>query len=310
MRRLNLRLLEVFRTVYEADGITAASVRLHVTQPAVSKAISQLEAELGTSLFFRVHGRLQPTTEADSLYSEYRKLFESIQGFEHYLQAFGQEMHLSVAAIPALAGWLVATATSQLRAKMPAAKVDIVTAQSADVISQVRHHRVTFGLVHGPVRISDTIDEIIGEGEIVAAMSADYVLADKDVLTPSDLDGIPVIQLDAGSPPSHLVKQAFRSAGVTLNVVLEVNNSAVANTVAMSGLGVALVDPWSSINSTPTGLIIRHFAPRIPLRIVLVRSASRHFSAADRAMIAAVRETIKLAAVKDTLVRMPSVSVE
>lgn len=61
MRRLNLRLLEVFRVVFKTRSVTAASMRLGVTQPAVSKALVELEQDVGLVLFGRERRRLIPT---------------------------------------------------------------------------------------------------------------------------------------------------------------------------------------------------------------------------------------------------------
>src|SRR5215207_9556444 len=85
MKRLNLRLLNVFRAVVDAQSVTEAATALHVTQPAVSKAITQLEAELGFQLFSRVHGRLYPTADAQRLYSESTRLFAQVKVFHDSL---------------------------------------------------------------------------------------------------------------------------------------------------------------------------------------------------------------------------------
>ena len=136
----------------------------------------------------------------------------------------------------------------------------------------------------------ETSAELLGEGEIVAILPQGHPLANKRILMPPDLESVPLVILDAASPPSHLVDQTFRDAGVRMNVVLAVNNTAVAiSAAAKSGLGVALVDPWASLQSSLSGLVLRPFKPRVPLRIVLLRSPSRPATAIDSAMIVEIR---------------------
>mgnify|MGYP001269122469 FL=1 len=64
------RHMKVFSAVIEAGSVSRAATRLNLTQPAVSIALSNLEAELGFSLFHRSKGFFAPTTEALHLHGE------------------------------------------------------------------------------------------------------------------------------------------------------------------------------------------------------------------------------------------------
>src|SRR6516165_12292643 len=65
---VNLKRLQAFRAVFEAAAVTRAAERLHTTQPAVSRLIGDLEAELGLALFVRQRRRLVPTAEGRAFY--------------------------------------------------------------------------------------------------------------------------------------------------------------------------------------------------------------------------------------------------
>src|SRR5579875_64147 len=97
---MNLRQCEVFRAVMEAGTVTAAAERLHVSQPAISKILAQLEQELGFRVFLRQRQRLLPTPEAQALYQEVRRAFVGLD----YLTRFAADLrdlrqgHLVLAA--------------------------------------------------------------------------------------------------------------------------------------------------------------------------------------------------------------------
>ena len=92
MKRLNLRLLEVFRVVFESRSITVAAGRLGVTQPAVSKALAEFEQDVGLSLFGRQRRRLVPTEDAARLYDETARHLELTPQQVHLrLQESGME---------------------------------------------------------------------------------------------------------------------------------------------------------------------------------------------------------------------------
>ena len=88
MKRLNLRLLEVFRVVFEAGSVTTASIKLGVTQPAVSKALVELERDVNLTLFGRERRRLIPTEDAARLYEETTRLFSHVSVFEDRVEDF------------------------------------------------------------------------------------------------------------------------------------------------------------------------------------------------------------------------------
>ncbi len=277
MKRLNLRLLEVFRAVFEAQSVTEAAAVLHVTQPAVSKAISQLEAELGLQLFGRVHGRLYATADAQRLYSESTRLFAQVKVFEDSVSdlSHGRQGRVAVAAVPTLASSLVATAAARTIACRPLVKVEVVIAQAANVINEAGHHRVDFGLLQSPVNDATISSQVIGETEIVAVVPAQHRFAAQESLTAGELAGTPIIMLDAGSPPSHLVRETFDQAKAPMNVVFEANSSAVANAAASAGVGVALIDPWANFSAPLDGVVVRRFLPRVPLRVAIINSVFR-----------------------------------
>ena len=77
--RLHLRHLEIIRTVAKAGSEAAAARLLNVSQPAVSRMLRQVEAELGFELFKREHGRLSVTNEARALLPEVTKVFDAFE---------------------------------------------------------------------------------------------------------------------------------------------------------------------------------------------------------------------------------------
>jgi DNA-binding transcriptional LysR family regulator len=305
-KRLNLRLLEVFRAVVAANGATEAAVRLNVTQPAISKAIAQLELELGLQLFGREHGRLHPTADAERLYAETERLFDQVSTFHDRITriAGARDGRLTVAAIPTLAASVVAHAAARFAKQRPDVKIEIVVESAASVAEAVAHHRCDLGLVHSPVADKTLKAEIVGESEIVAVLSKNHTLARQKEISPEDLSGEKLILNDTGSPPTHLVYETFAAARVDFDVALQANSSAVGNAVARAGFGIALIDPWANHPSPGTGLALRRFRPRVPLRIALLHSALRPPSRLDAAFRSDLLGVLRQAARRSPFVRV------
>src|SRR5918996_4933792 len=71
---MNLRQLQAFVSIADAGGIARAGTRLNVSQPAASRQILALEAELGVRLFDRIGRRLRLTSEGEDLLRQSRRL--------------------------------------------------------------------------------------------------------------------------------------------------------------------------------------------------------------------------------------------
>jgi DNA-binding transcriptional LysR family regulator len=75
---MNLKRLQAFRAVLETGSVTHAALRLHTTQPAVSRLISDLEKELGLALFVRQRQRLVPTEEGRMFFREAERALAAV----------------------------------------------------------------------------------------------------------------------------------------------------------------------------------------------------------------------------------------
>src|SRR5690348_6414912 len=101
---MRLRQLEAFRAVMLCQTVTKASEMLHISQPAATRLIADLEDSIGFDLFDRKRGRLIPTAEAQTLFEEVQ---QSLLGVERIARTAQEIRHqqrgvLQVAAAPAL----------------------------------------------------------------------------------------------------------------------------------------------------------------------------------------------------------------
>ena len=71
---MNLRHLHAFATIVDVGGLARAATRLHVSQPALTRQIQALEADLGVQLFDRIGRRVQLTSQGEDLLLRSRRL--------------------------------------------------------------------------------------------------------------------------------------------------------------------------------------------------------------------------------------------
>ncbi len=126
-RSLTFRHIEAFRAVMATGSMTEASRRLHTSQPQVSRLIGQLEGITGLPLFDRGGSRLVPTLDGTRFHAEVERAFIGLSSLEvaaSRIRAFGAE-RLRAAAMPRLAGGLLARAVARFRQDHPGVVVAI-----------------------------------------------------------------------------------------------------------------------------------------------------------------------------------------
>lgn len=274
---MNLRHWEIVRAVIATGSVTRAAQLLGVSQPSVSQALRYAEDQLGFKLFRRLKGKLSPTLETSVLHPEIDRVFERVavvNELAHELRrsASGQ---ISVATIPTLSASLLVPALSLWRSGHPNARARVEVLSTSEVLRLVSGNLVDLGIIHTHASDNDLqIDEIL-KTEMYCAMSPHSELAKREVIAPADLRGYPLIA--ARRSLDTVIEAAFRNAGETTDIAIEVNHAYTACMLAREGVGVALVDPFA-LSLMGDTLIVRPFRPVVQLSTRILFSEKRPLS--------------------------------
>jgi len=123
---LNLRQLRYFCAAYEEGSTQGAARACHVSQPAISAAIAQLEAELGQRLFLRQQRGLAVTPAAQRLYPMAQRLLADTRAIKASFQRGGARARLALQVLPSLSIELVGQLLVALREGIPALELSLV----------------------------------------------------------------------------------------------------------------------------------------------------------------------------------------
>jgi len=265
---MNLNQLRIFHSVMRTETLTEAAHVLGTSQPAVSKALKQIEAQLGMRLFSRFKGRLYPTAEARRLFETATEIFNKVGYFERQVTEMrdGSSGHIIVSAIPTLAGSLVARAVARLRQSRPGVDVDIKAITSTEVVQAVANERADLGVVYAPFEDVTTQAKDLPRAEIICAVPRRHRLAKRPAIGPTDLQGVPLISFPDDSPVFWLLQKSFQSAGVPFSLSVVANQTLTAYSLVRAGAGVALVDPFLSLVGAFPDVVTKPFRPAVHLR--------------------------------------------
>lgn len=274
---VNFRQLEAFRAVIECGTVTAASERLFITQPAVTRLIRDLETSIGVNLFERRTGRLVATPEAQILYEEVERSFV---GLNHIMQTAADLRRLRIgrlriAAMPALALGFLPRVIARFHRRHPSTNISLQIRSSVKVAEWLESQQMdlgfaTLGQAHPAIE-----REIFLDAECVAILPEGHRLARKTRLVPRDFAGENFISLGPDLDERRRIDKVFADAGVERRLLIHSQLSlAICNMVAQ-GLGVALVEPVTAAECLGGGIVARPFSPPIAFRFTLLFPAYR-----------------------------------
>ncbi|MCJ2090589.1 LysR substrate-binding domain-containing protein [Methylobacterium sp. E-005] len=272
-RRMTFRHIEAFRAVVATGSMTEASRQLHTSQPQVSRLIAQLEAITGLPLFDRSGSRVVPSLDGTRFHAEVERAFVGLTSLEAAatrIRAFGAE-RLRVAAMPRLAGGLLARAVVRFRAAHP----DVIVAIHSGDDETVNHWIATgscdaaLTMLYGD--LPDAKLDHVETRACVAVLPQDHPLAARTALSPEDFRDVPFIAASLGSALRDRTEAIFATAGVALAITAEAGLGASICTLVSAGLGVSVMNPLAAHEEAKVSPIaIRPFAPALPVHFALL----------------------------------------
>lgn len=240
---LNLHQLRVFAAVAEQGGFSRAAAALNVSQPAVSKAVHELERQVGMPLFDRSGRSLRRTPAGDALYARARELFGVEQLAEEELRALRGLEHgtLRVGASTTIATYFLAPYLGDFTRAHPGVTLRVASANTRAIARALVERRVDVALVEGPVRDARITVRRWREDELVVIAPPDHVLAHHKRVHAVDLAAYSFIVREPGSGTRVVASRALASLGIRVPVMMQLGSTEAIKQSVAGGLGLAIV---------------------------------------------------------------------
>ena len=256
---LNFRQTEILWAIVMAGSSSGAARLLNVSQPAVSKMLSQIEAQLGSSLSERVRGKLQPTEQVRLLFDEIAKAQKIMRRVNDIADSLTKEA--AAARCPWHRSQPGLRHCSRRYRAFPAGKPRncraLETGAVPEMIESVLQGEAELGLL---VMLTDhpllTVLPLF-EGRMLAALPRNHPLAVKSLVSLADLSPYPHILVGSRMPFGMLTSSASSRPGLPCRVCADVTNSLQACALVDAGVGVALVDEFTARNLSWLNVVTR-----------------------------------------------------
>jgi DNA-binding transcriptional LysR family regulator len=290
---MTLRQLEILRAIFRYRTTVAAARHLGLSQPAISNALKSMEAQAGFPLFERINNRLFPTREAQELHAEAEAIFARHDLFETKLRDLKESKagHLRIVATPPVGYGIIPDALKRFLSQRPQVRVFFDVRRYEGVIDSVETNLVELGFALGLEAHPTLETEAVFAGEMVCVMPPGHRLSRKTVVTPADLASYPFIALERGTRLGEAVRDAFEKAATPFRFAVEVRYCNTACVLAQSGVGAAVVDPFSPAAGARHDLVVRPFTPSTRAIAYAVWSRARPVSRLAQLFLAEVRKS-------------------
>ncbi|CUI39790.1 Morphology and auto-aggregation control protein [Achromobacter ruhlandii] len=270
-------------------SVTAAGRLLGRSQPAISRLLQELEAEIGYALFARSGPRVTPTEQGFLLYDDVERALSSLRQIRDRAEeiARGQAQPLLLAATSALAAGLVPDALKRIEPHANLApRIELRSASPERVVHAVLSGAAQLGATSLPLEHRGLTVHWIGQAPCVVALPENDPAARHDVVPVAELAGRRVITM---ANPYRLRRRLDAALGHAAGAI-ETNSSVNALAAVRAGLGVSVLEPITAYGAPMAGVAIRPIDLDIPFFFGVITSQSQPLTPACQAMADALAQ--------------------
>ena len=257
--------LSIFINVADSGSVTETANSLYISQPAVSKAVIQLEQELGIKLFHRNKRRGLILTDAGRTILRYAHQMQELEN--HILQTAYQEKNflggrLRIASFPIVTSTLLSKAIHQYRQQYPQVELELLDRDPKTVQRLVEDHAVDFGISTSPYGRVDHellfVDRMVGIG-----------LPGESLPEQIDLFGGTknLIFCDAGKETTIETLKGSQAIRFSDSLIVQ-NHETIINMVE-EGNGIGVISEYT-LNAIPNDLVRFPVVPPVEIEVSLV----------------------------------------
>lgn len=240
MITISPRQLEVFAAIATGGSVRVAAQRLHLTQPAVSMALAELERHLDTPLFAREKGRLRISARGRELLPLVQEVLDRLQDIQQ--RAGGQSQQLSgelrLGASNTVGNYRVGELLGAFVRAQPRVSVNLRVGNTREIVAAVRAHELDVGCIEGAVAHADVEVRHWRDDALVVCSASEHELARRAALAAPDFAGAHWILREAGSATRAQTERAL-AALPPGQVVLELGQIEAIKQAVSAGLGIA-----------------------------------------------------------------------
>lgn len=269
---MDIRHLKSFIVVAEELNIGRAALRLHISQPPLTRQIQQVEQELNVQLFVRTPRGVELTQAGDMFLAEARNIrYLMEQAIERTVRAGqGKLGRLDIGIFGTGILSVIPQLLQLFRYTHPDVKVILHTMTKGEQIEALRQKRITIGFHRMPLVHPDIENLLLINEALYLAVNEDHPLSQQESVSFMDLDKQPLVLFPRGDRPNFVDKviELCSTMGFTPDVSQVVGDAVTGVALVAGGFGMSIV-PKSATTLKLPGVVYRPFSNAFPTHVDL-----------------------------------------
>lgn len=294
---ISINQVVAFSTVARTGSFAESAIQLHLSQPALSIAIKNLEQALGGKLLARTTRSVALTPEGKAFYPVARRLLadweQSLQDVRnHFALRRGK---LDIAAMPTYTTNLLPHILADFHRQYPDINVTIHDVIAESVVEMVREGRCELGVTFDPGDAPELHFQPLFRDRFIAILPANHPLLARAHLGWPDVLAFPHISLQRPAGTRALIDQALAEKGLVLTPAFESHQLVSIGRMVGEGLGLSVVPSTSRAQMEEMGLQCRAISsPVITHQLGVITRRQQELSVAAQAMKGLIRAACEL----------------
>lgn len=287
---MQINQINAFLTVAELESFSLAAERLHITQPAVSKRIRQLEISVGTELFDRISKRSILTPNGKAFRPHAERILQELKSYRFSLSrqqdspsgslSFATSHHIGLHRLP--------ETLRDFKIRYPQVDLDLHFMDSEDACVAIANNELELAIVTLPEIADEKLEcEPVWIDQLVVVTANDHPLAGQQDIDPADLLEHAAILPSIGTFTRKIINGLFATDKDKLKIILETNYLETIKVMVSANLGWSIL-PRSMVDDSLSGHRLLGLDVQRPLGIVTRKK--RTLSLSSSAMIELLRQ--------------------
>lgn len=285
---ITLKQIRAFVTVAKSNSFAQACEILHLSQPALSISIKNLEATVGGPLFVRSTRSVALTPEGEDFFPIAKKmLVDWDDAFTDLTNLFSLNRgKLTVAAMPSFASSELPAQLQKFKEIYPKINIKVHDVIAEDTVNMVRNGQVELALTFDPDEADYLNFEPLFTDNFILALQNKHPLLEHDVITWEMVSQYPFITLQRPSSIRQLIEESLSEENIDLNIEFEANQLATIGQMVSINLGVSAMPSLCKTQLQAQGVICKPLtSPSISRRVGIVTCKRNPLSSAAKAFI-------------------------
>jgi LysR family transcriptional regulator, low CO2-responsive transcriptional regulator len=262
-----LHQLDIFAEVIRQKSITRAAEALHMTQPAVSIQLKQLQESVDVPLIHFVGRSLHLTEAGEELLSMQHIISEKADAFEEYVSELkgGLKGNLKISAA-STAKYFLPYILGAFQKKYPHVKISLKVTNRNEVLQHIQKNEYQLAILTQLPAETGIISHAFLENPLVMACHPDHPLRSKRSISLKELGNESFVFREPGSGTRMVMEKLLSDSGIKPYIAMELGTNEAVKQAVMAGIGISLISKISMYSELNLGSVAQLQVKHLPVQ--------------------------------------------